>query len=44
MNIATRVDTGTHFDLKPLTPTIGAELHGIDLSEELSEAAIAAVR
>lgn len=44
MNIATKVDAGTHFDLKPLTPAIGAELHGIDLRETLSDEAIAAVR
>lgn len=44
MNVAVKVDAGSHFDLKPLTPTIGAELHGIDLREELSDAAIAAVR
>lgn len=44
MNVALKVDAGTFFDLKPLSPTIGAELHGIDLREELSDAAIAAVR
>lgn len=44
MNVAVKVDAGTHFDLKPLSPTIGAELHGIDLRETLSDAAIAAVR
>ncbi len=44
MNIAVKVDTGAHFDLKPLSPVIGAELHGIDLREDLSDAAIAAIR
>lgn len=44
MNVALKVDAGTYFDLKPLSPAIGAELHGIDLREDLSEAAIAAVR
>lgn len=44
MNIAVKVDTGAHFDLKPLSPAIGAELHGIDLREDLSDAAIAAIR
>lgn len=44
MNVAVKVDAGSYFDLKPLSPTIGAELHGIDLRDDLSDAAIAAVR
>lgn len=32
------------FEVRALAPTIGAELHGIDLSQELPDATIAAVR
>jgi len=34
----------TRFDVRPLSPTIGAELHGIDLSGELDDALIADIR
>jgi taurine dioxygenase len=33
-----------HFSVKPLGATIGAELHGISLADELSDAAVAEVR
>jgi taurine dioxygenase len=31
-------------DLRPLSPLIGAEIHGLDLSSPLSEPTVAAVR
>jgi taurine dioxygenase len=34
----------TRFSVAPLTPTIGAELHGIDLASELSDDVIADIR
>ncbi len=33
-----------HFSLRPITPHIGAEIHGLDLSEPLSEAQLKEVR
>jgi taurine dioxygenase len=32
------------FEIRPLTATIGAEIHGVDLREELDDATIAAIR
>ena len=34
----------TGLDVRPLSPIIGAEIHGIDLSTPLSEAVVAEVR
>eukprot|EP01030_Chromulinospumella_sphaerica_P028925 gene28925-29312_t len=34
----------TRFEVRPLTPTIGAELLGIDLSQDLDDAMIADIR
>jgi taurine dioxygenase len=36
--------TFTRFSVTPLTPTIGAELHGIDLREQLPEETVAEIR
>ena len=44
MNAIARVAARTHFEARPLTPFIGAELHGIDLRQTLSDDAIAEVR
>ncbi|HEX7777434.1 MAG TPA: TauD/TfdA family dioxygenase [Parvibaculum sp.] len=33
-----------HFTVKPLTPTIGAVIHGIDLTKPLGDATLAAIR
>ena len=44
MNVAVKIDTFRHFEPRPLSPSIGAELHGIDLRQELSDEAIAEVR
>ncbi len=41
---ALRKSDAALFDIKPLTPTIGAEIHGIDLSEPQDAASLAAVR
>ena len=34
----------TRFEVRPLSPTIGAELHGISLADELDDAVIADIR
>ena len=34
----------TELDIRPLSPLIGAEIHGLDLSRPLGEAGVAAVR
>jgi alpha-ketoglutarate-dependent sulfate ester dioxygenase len=34
----------TELDIRPLSPLIGAEIHGVDLSRPLGEAGVAAVR
>lgn len=44
MNVVRKVDAFTFFEPHPLSPTIGAELHGIDLREDLSEDAIGEIR
>ena len=44
MNLRTTIADCAHFEARPLSPSIGAELHGIDLGATLSEAAIAEVR
>lgn len=44
MNAFTRAQSYSHFEARPLSPSIGAELHGIDLTREQSDAAIADVR
>lgn len=44
MNAATKIGTYRHFEARPLSPFIGAELHGIDLRQDQSADAIADVR
>lgn len=44
MNAPAKIQGYRHFEARPLSPNIGAELHGIDLREEQSDAAIAEVR
>ena len=36
--------TFAHFETKPLSPSIGAEIHGLDLSRELDDHTVAEVR
>ncbi|MCU1346082.1 MAG: Taurine dioxygenase [Acidimicrobiia bacterium] len=40
----TTIDSRLHLDVRPVAGYIGAELHGVDLSEELSDATIAEIR
>ena len=44
MNVVRKVDTFNFFEPRLLSPTIGAELIGIDLREDLSDDAILEVR
>ena len=34
----------TRFEIKPMSPSIGAEIHGIDLSQDLDDGLIADLR
>ncbi len=38
------MDVATHLDVRPLSPLIGAEIHGIDLSNPLAPATVAELR
>ena len=42
--MTTLTTTGTHFELRKVTSNIGAEVQGIDLSEELDGDTVAALR
>jgi taurine dioxygenase len=44
MNAATKIGSYRHFEARPLSPFIGAELHGIDLRQAQSADAIVDVR
>ena len=44
MNVHVGADTFARFEVRPMTPAIGAELLGIDLSQPLDEAVIADIR
>ena len=44
MNVAVKVESYRHFEARPLSPTIGAELIGFDIARDTSDAAIAEVR
>ena len=44
MNATVKSQSYRHFEARPLSPYIGAELHGIDLREPPSDAVIADVR
>lgn len=44
MNVHAGADTFARFEARPLTPSIGAELSGLDLSQELDDACITDVR
>jgi taurine dioxygenase len=44
MNVAVKPEQYTHFEARPLSPTIGAELIGFDIANHTSEEAIAEVR
>lgn len=44
MNIQADTSLFTRFEVRPLTPVIGAELRGIDLASELDDTTIAEVR
>ena len=37
-------ESSTELDVRPLSPLIGAEIHGVDLSRPLDDATVAAVR
>ena len=44
MTIHVGAEVFSRFEARPMTPSIGAELHGIDLSEPLDDALVADVR
>lgn len=44
MNVAVKPESYVHFEARPLSPTIGAELIGFDIANHVSDEAIAEVR